>query len=80
MRGPPTSGWEGKKGYEVGYHAWKKDYKLPSYYKSHYNEVDWHAHHLKAPPKGYHYVQDDKGEIILAAVATGVIASIIANS
>jgi Ni/Co efflux regulator RcnB len=78
--GPPPSGWEKKSGYSVGYHAWKKGDKLPTYYKSHYNEVDWHAHHLKAPPKGYHYVQDDKGEIILAAVATGLIASIIANS
>lgn len=78
--GPPPAGYEHQKGYQLGYHGWKKGDKLPSYYKSHYTEVDWHQHHLKAPPRGYHYVQDDKGEIILAAVATGLIASIINNS
>jgi Ni/Co efflux regulator RcnB len=35
---------------------------------------------MKAPPRGYHYVQDDKGDIILAAIATGLIAAIIASN
>jgi Ni/Co efflux regulator RcnB len=42
-------------------------------------QVDWHAHHLRRPPHGYEWRQVD-GNYVLAAVATGVIASIIANS
>ena len=45
-----------------------------------YREVDYRSHRLKAPPRGYHYVRDNNtGEIILAAIATGLIASIILN-
>ena len=43
-------------------------------------EVDHRAYRMKAPPRGYHYVQDDRGDIILAAIATGLIAAIIANN
>ena len=41
--------------------------------------VDYHAHHLRAPPHGYEWRQVD-GNYVLAAVATGVIASVIAAS
>jgi Ni/Co efflux regulator RcnB len=41
--------------------------------------VDYRAHHLRAPPRGYawRYVG---GRYVLAAVATGIIADIILNS
>jgi pentapeptide MXKDX repeat protein len=38
--------------------------------------VDYHAHHLKRPPRGYEWRQVD-GNYVLAAAATGLIASII---
>jgi Ni/Co efflux regulator RcnB len=38
--------------------------------------VDYHAHHLRAPPRGYEWRLVD-GNYVLAAVATGVIASVI---
>jgi len=38
--------------------------------------VDWHAHHLRRPPRGYEWREVD-GNYVLAAVATGVIASVI---
>lgn len=45
-----------------------------------YREVDYRAHRLKQPPRGYHYVRDDNtGDIILAAIATGLIAALIFN-
>lgn len=45
-----------------------------------YREVDYRAHRLKEPPRGYRYVRDDNtGEIVLAAIATGVIAALIFN-
>ncbi len=45
-----------------------------------YHEVDYRSHRLKEPPRGYHYVKDDNtGEIVLAAIATGIIAALIFN-
>jgi Ni/Co efflux regulator RcnB len=42
-------------------------------------QVDWHAHHLQSPPRGYEWRQVD-GNYVLAAVATGLIASTIIAS
>jgi Ni/Co efflux regulator RcnB len=39
-------------------------------------QVDWHAHHLNAPPHGYEWRQVD-GNFVLAAAATGIIAATI---
>ena len=45
-----------------------------------YREVDCRVHRLKEPPCGYHYVRDDNtGEIVLAAIATGLIAALVFN-
>jgi Ni/Co efflux regulator RcnB len=49
----------------------------------HYNgsrhEVDWRQHHLRQPPHGYEWVQNGNNYVLIA-VASGVIASIIANA
>ena len=41
--------------------------------------VDWHAHHLRRPPNGYEWREVD-GNYVMAAIATGVIASVIIAS
>lgn len=41
--------------------------------------VDWHSHHLRQPPRGYEWREVD-GNYVLAAIATGVIASVIVAS
>jgi Ni/Co efflux regulator RcnB len=41
--------------------------------------VDYHAHHLRAPPHGYEWREVD-GNYVLAAAATGLIASAILAS
>jgi Ni/Co efflux regulator RcnB len=52
---------------------------LPSRYRSHQYVVDnWRDHHLRPPPRGYHWVQTG-GDYVLAAIATGVIADLIIN-
>jgi len=56
-------------------HGWKKGQRLSSQWQ-HGHDVDWRAHHLRQPPRGYHWVQTD-GDYVLAAVATGVILSTI---
>jgi len=45
-----------------------------------YREVDYRDYRLKEPPRGYHYVRDDNtGDIVLAAIAGGLIAALILN-
>jgi len=38
--------------------------------------VDYRAHHLRHPPRGYEWRQSN-GQYVLAAVVTGVIAATI---
>lgn len=38
---------------------------------------DYRDYGLYAPPRGYHWRRDDRGDFILVAVATGLIASVI---
>jgi Ni/Co efflux regulator RcnB len=60
-------------------HAFYKGGRLPTQYRSkQYVVDDWRGHHLSAPPRGYHWVQTG-GDYVLAAIATGVIASILLN-
>ena len=40
--------------------------------------VDWRHHHLRQPPRGYEWRQVD-GNYVLAAAATGLIASIMVS-
>ena len=75
--GPPPSAYEGRNGYEAGYRNWRRGERLPSYYQSRYRQVDYRREHLRAPPRGYRYVEDDRGDTLLVGIATGVILSII---
>ncbi|MFC6841367.1 RcnB family protein [Xanthomonas theicola] len=34
---------------------------------------------LRRPPRGYHWVRDDRGNLLLVAIATGVIADLVLN-
>ncbi|QGZ94340.1 RcnB family protein [Terricaulis silvestris] len=75
--GPPPGAYEGRNGYESGYRNWRRGERLPSYYQSRYRQVDYRREHLRAPPRGYRYVEDDRGDMLLVGIATGVILSII---
>ncbi len=60
-------------------HNWYRGNRLPREYRSRYYVVDdWRAHHLYAPPRGYHWVQAGD-DYVLAAIATGVIAALVLN-
>jgi Ni/Co efflux regulator RcnB len=46
----------------------------------HYHVSDWRAHRLYAPPHGYHWVRaDNRGDYLLVAIATGLIANLLLN-
>lgn len=64
------------KGYYV--HNWSRGERLPSAYRGRGYVVDYRPYGLAAPPRGYEYVRVGN-DVILTAIATGVIASVVAN-
>ncbi len=74
--GPPPSHYGAV---DYGYRNWRRGDRLPGYYRDHYRAVDYRAYRLRAPPRGYHYVRDDRGDYLLVGIATGVILGIIAS-
>ena len=75
--GPAPSAYQGRPGFQPGYHAWQRGDRVPSYYRDRAHQVDYRRENLRAPPRGYQYVRDDRGSTLLVAVATGVILSAI---
>ena len=59
-------------------HHWARGQRLPSEYRTRGHYVDYRRHHLRAPPRGYQWVQVDNN-YMMVALASGLIASIIAN-
>ena len=58
---------------------WRKGYHMRQEDWSRGQQIDWRSRHLRRPPRGYEWREVD-GNYVLAAAATGIIASIIANS
>jgi Ni/Co efflux regulator RcnB len=63
----------------VRHDEWKKGATIRKEDWQRGDQVDYHHYHLKPPPRGYEWREVD-GNFVLAAVATGVIASVIAES
>ncbi len=62
------------------HHAdWRKGHRMAHGDWARGQRVDYRSHHLRAPPRGYEWRQVD-GNYVLAAAATGLIASVIAAS
>lgn len=61
-----------------GYQArqWHRGDKLPANYRGRAYQVDYRHYGLSAPPRGYQYVRVNN-DVVLTAVATGVVASVI---
>ena len=60
-------------------HNFRRGGRLNAEYRHRQYVVDdWRGHHLRQPPRGYHWVQVG-GDYVLAAIATGVIADILLN-
>jgi Ni/Co efflux regulator RcnB len=63
----------------VKHDEWKKGYHMKDEDWKRGEVVDYRTYHLKPPPNGYEWREVD-GNYVLAAVATGVIASAIIAS
>ena len=60
----------------VHHREWKRGYHMRHEDWDRGQPVDYRTHHLRRPPRGYEWRQVD-GNYVLAAVATGIIASAI---
>lgn len=40
---------------------------------------DWRGRRLRPPPRDYHWVRADNGDLLLVAIATGIIADIVSQ-
>jgi Ni/Co efflux regulator RcnB len=63
----------------VKHKEWKKGYHLKNEDWSRGERVDYRQYHLRQPPDGYEWRLVD-GNYVLAAVATGVVASVVIAS
>jgi Ni/Co efflux regulator RcnB len=79
-RGRPAPRQEADRGHGAGPdHNFYRGQRLPQDYRNHQYVVDdWRGHHLRQPPRGYHWVQTG-ADYVLVAIATGIIAQILLN-
>jgi Ni/Co efflux regulator RcnB len=63
----------------VKHDEWKKGYHMRQEDWGRGERVDYRTYHLRKPPSGYEWRLVD-GNYVLAAVATGVIASVVVAS
>jgi Ni/Co efflux regulator RcnB len=63
----------------VRHQEWKKGYHMRNEDWSRGERVDWQHYHLRRPPNGYEWRMVD-GNYVLAAVATGIVASVVVAS
>lgn len=67
-------------GYD-GYHGrWRTGHRYPYYNSSRYVISDYRAYRLPPPRPGYRYYRDNNGDVVMAAIATGVIGLIIGGA
>ena len=60
--------------------TWRKGERFDSRYARNYHQIDYRRYHrLKAPPRGYRYVQSGN-DALLVGITSGVIAAVIANA
>ncbi len=58
-------------------HSFYRGQRLPTPYRSYQYVVDdWRGHHLSAPPRGYHWVQNGS-DYLLVAITTGLILELL---
>jgi len=63
----------------VRHDEWRKGGKIAKADWNRGDHIDYTHYHLQAPPHGYEWREVD-GNFVLAAAATGVIATVIAES
>jgi Ni/Co efflux regulator RcnB len=74
--GPPDERY-GRGEVVYGYQPWRRGERL-GYYQDRYQEVDYRTDsRMRQPPRGYHWVRNDSGDYLLAAIVGGLISQVI---
>lgn len=61
-------------------HHWARGERMSDHYHGRVVVVnDYRERHLRVPPRGYHWVRDDNNNLLLVAIATGVITDMVLN-
>ncbi len=59
-------------------HRWARGQRYQDYYRGPVYVVnDYGYYDLRRPPRGYHWIRDDRGNMLMVAVATGIIADLL---
>jgi Ni/Co efflux regulator RcnB len=62
-------------------HHWARGERMPNtYYEDRGHYVDYRTYHLRRPPHGYRWVRTEDNNYAMVAIATGLIAAIIASN
>lgn len=59
------------------YHRWQRGATIPYNYRQNWYVQDYRRYGYGPPPRGYGYYRTDTGDIVIAALATGVILSLL---
>ena len=61
-------------------HVYRRGDRMPDeYYTSTYYVTDYERYHLRRPDPGYRWVRSDGGQIVLTAIASGLVVDIAIN-
>jgi Ni/Co efflux regulator RcnB len=72
--------WGGNYGYN-GYHGhWRTGQRYPNWRDNRYVIQDYRSYNLPPPRPGYRYYREDNGDVVMAAIASGVIGLIIGGA
>jgi len=70
----------GHYGYDGYRGRWRTGQRYPYYHNRRYVISDYRAYHLPPPRPGYRYYRDDNGDVVMAAITSGVIGLIIGGA
>ncbi|HVI33926.1 RcnB family protein [Phenylobacterium sp.] len=74
--------YDNRRGHAYGHRSnrWRTGQRYPYYNNRGYYISDYHRYRLPPPRPGYRYYRSDNGDIVMAAIATGIIGLIIADA
>lgn len=61
------------------YRRWQRGAVVPREYRRSWYVNDYRRYGYSAPPRGYGYYRTDTGDVVLAAIATGVVISLLSR-
>jgi Ni/Co efflux regulator RcnB len=70
----------GEHGYDGYRGSWRSGQKYSNYRNSRYMIRNYRQYDLPPPQRGYRYYRDNNGDVVMAAVATGIIGLIIGGA